>query len=45
MGGDRVPLLGAVIYRVSAVQKDQPNGPIHSVVIDDEGKAVDLETL
>jgi hypothetical protein len=42
---DRVPSTGAVIYQVSAVQKDQPNGPIHSVVIDDQGKTVDLKSL
>jgi hypothetical protein len=42
---DRVPSTGAVIYQVSAVEKDQPNGPIYSVIIDDQGKAVDLKTL
>lgn len=42
---DRVPSTGAVIYQVSAVQKDQPNGPVYSVVIDDQGKPVDLKTL
>jgi hypothetical protein len=42
---DIVPSTGAVIHRVSAVEKDKPNGPIFSVVIDDQGKAVDLETL
>jgi hypothetical protein len=41
---DRVPSTGAVIYQVNAVQKDQPNGPIYSVVIDDQGNAVDLKT-
>jgi hypothetical protein len=42
---DRVPSTGAVIYQVSAGQKDQPNGQIFSVVIDDQGKLVDLKTL
>jgi hypothetical protein len=42
---DRVPSTGAVIYQVSAVQKDQPNGTIYSVVIDDQGKSVDLKAL
>jgi hypothetical protein len=42
---DRVPSTGAVIYRVSAVPKDQPNGPILSVTIDDQGKLVDTKTL
>lgn len=42
---DRVPSTGAVIYQVSAVQKDQPNGPIFSVVIDEQGKPVDLKAL
>src|ERR1044071_6932297 len=41
---DRVPSTGATIYQVSAVQKDQPN-QIFSVVIDDQGKAVDLKAL
>lgn len=42
---DRVPSTGTVIYQVSAVQKDKPNGPIHSVIIDDQGKIVDLKSL
>lgn len=42
---DRVPSTGAVIYRVSAVPKDQPNGPIYTVTIDDQGKPVDAKTL
>jgi hypothetical protein len=42
---DRVPSTGAVIYQVSAVPKDEPNGQIYSVVIDDQGNAVDLKTL
>jgi hypothetical protein len=42
---DRVPSTGAVIYQVNAVQKDKPNGPIFSVVIDDNGKVVDLKAL
>jgi hypothetical protein len=42
---DRVPSTGAVIYHVSAVEKDQPNGPIYSVVIDDQGKPVDLKAF
>lgn len=42
---DRVPSTGAVIYQVNAVQKDQPNGPIYSVVIDDKGSIVDLKAL
>ena len=42
---DRVPSTGAVIYRVGAVQKDKPNGPVFSVVIDEQGKAVDLKAL
>src|SRR5205085_1862893 len=42
---DRVPSTGAVIYQVDAVPKDQPNGPIYSVVIDDQGNALDLKEL
>jgi hypothetical protein len=42
---DRVPSTGAVIYQVNAVQKDKPNGPIQSVVIDEQGKPVDLKAL
>jgi hypothetical protein len=42
---DRVPSTGAVIYQVDAVPKDEPNGPIFSVVIDDQGKNVDLKAL
>ena len=42
---DRVPSTGAVIYQVDAVPKDEPNGPIYSVVIDDQGKNVDLKAL
>lgn len=41
---DRVPSTGAIIYRVSAVQKDAPNGPIYSLVIDAEGNIVDLKS-
>jgi hypothetical protein len=41
---DRVPSTGATIYQVSAVQKDQPN-QIFSVVIDDQGKTVDLKAM
>lgn len=42
---DRVPSTGQVIYQVNAFEKDQPNGPSFSVVIDDEGKQVDLKAL
>ncbi|HEV7409489.1 MAG TPA: hypothetical protein VGO01_13470 [Bradyrhizobium sp.] len=42
---DLVPSTGALIHRVSAVAKDKPNGQIYSVVIDDQGKAIDLATL
>ena len=42
---DRVPSTGAVIYRVSAVRKDQPNGQILNVVIDEQGKIVDMKAL
>ena len=42
---DRAPSTGAVIYQVSAVEKDQPNGRIFSVVIDDQAKPVDLKAL
>src|SRR2546423_6138410 len=42
---DRVPSMGTVIYQVYAFEKDQPNGPSFSVVIDDEGKQVDLKAL
>lgn len=42
---DRVPSTGAAIYQVSAVRKDQPNGPVFSVVIDEQGKPVDLKAL
>jgi hypothetical protein len=42
---DRVPSTGAAIYRVSAVQKDKPNGPVFSVVIDEQGKPIDLKAL
>ncbi len=42
---DRVPSTGAIIYQVSAVAKDQPNGPIYTVVLDDQGKTVDLKAL
>jgi hypothetical protein len=42
---DRVPSTGALIYTVSAVPKDEPNGPIFSVVIDEQGKPVDLKAL
>jgi hypothetical protein len=42
---DRLPSTGAVIYRINAVLKDQPNGAIFSVVIDDQGKPVDLKSL
>lgn len=42
---DRVPSTGAVIYRVSAVPKDQPNGPVFNVTVDDQGKPVDAKAL
>ncbi|HEX8500217.1 MAG TPA: hypothetical protein VF659_06450 [Pyrinomonadaceae bacterium] len=42
---DRVPSTGAVIYRVYATPKDQPNGPVLSVTIDEQGKAVDVKAL
>jgi hypothetical protein len=42
---DSVPSTGAVIYHVSAVAKDEPNGPIYSVVIDEKGGVVDLKSL
>jgi hypothetical protein len=42
---DRVPSTGAPLYRVSAVSKDQPNGPVYSVVVDDKGQAAELKAL
>jgi hypothetical protein len=42
---DRVPSTGATIYQISASQKDQPNGPVYSVVVDEKGTVVDLKTL
>ncbi|HWW75431.1 MAG TPA: hypothetical protein VNZ44_08545, partial [Pyrinomonadaceae bacterium] len=42
---DRVPSTGATIYRVFAVAKDQPNGPVYTATIDDKGKPVDVKAL
>jgi hypothetical protein len=42
---DRVPSTGATIYRVYAAAKDQPNGPVYSVTIDEQGKPVDAKSL
>jgi hypothetical protein len=42
---DRVPSTGAIIYTVSAVPKDQPNGPVFSVVVDEKGSLVDVKSL
>ena len=42
---DSVPSTGAVIYHISAVEKDQPNGPIYSVVIDDQAKPGEFAPL
>lgn len=42
---DRVPSTGTLIYRVSAVAKDQPNGPIYSVVVDEKGGQIDAAAL
>jgi hypothetical protein len=42
---DRIPSTGGIIYKSSAVKKDQPNGPIYSIIIDEEGNVVDLKDL
>jgi len=42
---DRVPSTGLIIYKFNAITKNKPNGPIHSVVIDEQGKMVNLKAL
>jgi len=42
---DRVPSTGTNIYKFSAVNENDPNGPIYSIFIDEKGSIVDLPAL
>ena len=45
LGEDTVPSTGTRLYLFSAVQKDEPNRPPYTVVLDEAGEVVDPESL
>jgi hypothetical protein len=42
---DRVPSTGALVFHVSAVSKNDPNGQVYSLVVDEKGGVVDAKAL
>jgi hypothetical protein len=42
---DDVPSTGKNVFKIDAFKADDPNGPRYDVVLDDDGKEVDLEKL
>src|SRR5712691_6866300 len=42
---DVVPSSGTDLFKFQATKRDEPNGPHHTVVLDETGAEVDLESL